>query len=135
MKQIHGGNIYRHKGLIDFSANINPLGPPEEVIKAAIDSAALWDRYPDPDCTELVMSIARHEGIDTEKIVPGNGAADLIYRIVHAVRPKKAVICAPTFGEYEKALLETECSIAKHCLSEKEGFESSVWTWHKFDGW
>ena len=125
MKQIHGGNIYKYKGFIDFSANINPLGMPKEIMKAAVDSAILWDRYPDPDCTELIKKIAEHERTYEENIAVGNGAADIIYRIVHALRPKKALICAPSFGEYKKALSETGCKINIHTLSEQNNFELS----------
>ena len=36
-KYVHGGDIYRHPGVTDFSANINPLGTPKKVIEAAAE--------------------------------------------------------------------------------------------------
>ena len=38
-----------------------------------------------------------------EWIVCGNGAADLIYRLFQAEKPKKVLLTAPAFAEYEQA--------------------------------
>lgn len=122
MIQLHGGNTGRFPGATDFSANINPLGMPDSVRKAVLSGIDDIERYPDPYCTVLRMRIAEHESIQKENTVCGNGAADLIYRIVHAFRPKKALVCAPSFGEYTRALNEAGCSIAEHLLTEENGF-------------
>lgn len=122
MLQEHGGNVHGLSGVLDFSANINPLGMIEGVRNAIVSSAADCILYPDPDCTELREALGIALDFSPEKIVCGNGAADLIYRTVHAFRPKKALICAPTFAEYMKALRETECSVDEHYLLEEDGF-------------
>ena len=77
MKQEHGGNIFEYDIAYDFSANLNPLGMPESVKKAAADAAAESEKYPDPYCRSLTRKIALHEGIGEENIVCGNGADDL----------------------------------------------------------
>ena len=74
----HGGNIYRHTGdrpVLDYSANINPLGLAGGV-RAAI-AAHLDDvvHYPDPDCTALREALSRFYRIPADAIIPGNGAA------------------------------------------------------------
>ena len=122
MIQLHGGNTGSLPGVIDFSANINPLGMPDGVRDALSGSIDGAEQYPDPYCTELRQRLAEHEKISPDNIVCGNGAADLIYRIVHAFRPQKAVVCAPSFGEYTRALNEAGCSIAEHLLTEENGF-------------
>ena len=33
-KHIHGGDVYKYKDCLDFSANLNPLGTPERVKQA-----------------------------------------------------------------------------------------------------
>lgn len=121
MTDRHGGNIYKYKNYLDFSANINPLGMPESVKNAVIESADFCDVYPDPLCTGLVGKISEYE--KTKHIVCGNGADDLIYRIISAVRPENAVICSPSFTEYRKALEENNCKITEYILSEKNGFD------------
>lgn len=123
MIQEHGGNIYgQSSGIIDFSANINPLGMPAKVKKAVIESIEKSDIYPDPDCVRLRKCISSYEEVPYEKIVCGNGAADLIYRIVSALKPKEALVTAPTFGEYRKALSEYGCKISEYLLYEDNDF-------------
>jgi len=122
MIQHHGGNIYGYADILDFSANINPLGMPESVkqaIAAGIDDIGC---YPDPYCTELRKKLAVREGVSAESIVCGNGADDIIFRIAHAFRPRKALICAPSFTEYSRALAETGCEVAEYQLSRENGF-------------
>lgn len=117
----HGGNV-NSDILYDFSANINPLGIPENVKKTLAENINKFSYYPDHNCTNLIEKISEYENIPHDKIVCGNGAADLIYRLVYAVKPKRALILAPTFSEYEKALSEVGCEIKYHFLCENENF-------------
>ena len=48
MNSEHGGDIYNNNILYDFSANLNPLGIPENVINVLKNSVDEWDKYPDP---------------------------------------------------------------------------------------
>lgn len=121
----HGGNGELHGAELDFSANINPLGMPERVKKAVVSQSDCWENYPDPYCTRLKKRLSEHEDISAEQIVCGNGADDLIYRIVMAFKPESALICAPSFGEYRKALEENRCAVKEYVLSESDGFEVS----------
>ena len=118
----HGGNIFAYNVTHDFSANINPLGMPDGVRRAVIDSAGLWEHYPDPDCTALVQALVAYEHIPADCIVCGNGADDLLYRIAGTLRPMNAVVPAPAFGEYERALRSVGCHITQHFLQESEQF-------------
>jgi len=113
-KYEHGGNIYSHDIEYDFSANINPLGMPESVRNAVIESVDSCKSYPEPYSMGLVSAIAEHENISPENIVCGNGASDLLYRIVSVIKPVRAFIEKPSFSEYEKALTEYKCSIVKY---------------------
>ena len=122
MKNEHGGDIFEREILYDFSANLNPLGMPESVKNALQKSISEWEKYPDPFCRSLVKKLSERENFPPENIVCGNGAADLIFRIVQTVKPQKAVVCAPSFSEYSKALIQNECEILHYFLSEKSGF-------------
>ena len=119
---IHGGDIYSRHVEHDFSANINPLGIPGEVISEISESLWHCENYPDPCCRELVRAISEREWFPSSRIVCGNGAADLIYRIISAFSPRNALICAPSFSEYEKALSEHGCVVRKHYLKRTDGF-------------
>ena len=125
IKTGHGGDIYTRDIEYDFSANINPLGMPQSVKTAIVGSIDAYEKYPDVNCTELKNAIAELENIDARNIVCGSGAADLIYKIVQVTAPKKALIIAPTFSEYEKALRSFGCEIEYFYLEEKNDFELS----------
>lgn len=134
IKFSHGGDIYSRKVDYDFSANINPLGMPESVKRILARKINDFEHYPDPYCSELVREIALYEEVEEDRIVCGNGAADLIYRIVQALRPENALIAVPTFSEYEKALRTAGCLINYHQLREEDEFEVREDIIEKIDG-
>ncbi len=120
-KYQHGGNTDKCIKY-DFSANINPLGMPENVKKNLTESIEMYSFYPDPDNSDLIKAISEYENIPAKNILCGNGAADLIYRIVSAVNPNKALLFAPSFSEYEKALIDSRCIIEYYYLKEENGY-------------
>lgn len=107
---------------LDFSANISPLGLPEGVRTAVIDSLAQAASYPDPLCRTLRGAIAQAEGVDPNWCLCGNGAADLIYRAALAKRPARALVTAPAFSEYETALDLVRCRTDRFALKEEDDF-------------
>lgn len=127
MELIHGGDWAgfeaRHGQMpLDFSVNVSPLGVPAGVRRAIERSASEADRYPDPLCRALRDGIAKYEGVPAEQILCGGGAAELIFRAVLARRPRRALLIAPTFAEYEAALQTAGCQIACYDLREETGF-------------
>ena len=66
--------------------------------------------HPQMFCDDLREKIGRRYGVDSSFIICGNGASDVLYRYVFAIKPKNAVVAAPCFAEYEAAL---ECVGAK----------------------
>lgn len=125
---IHGGNItlaskkygLSKEKIIDFSANINPLGPSKKILEAITNNLGAIINYPDPDCTELRELLADYLGIDRDQLLMGNGAAELIYLLVRNTGCKKALIPVPTFCEYGLAVLSQggKCLRLK-CLRKK----------------
>ena len=89
--------------LIDFSVNINPYGASPR----ALESLRSFDptRYPDRHTLDLRDALARANEATIENILVGNGVAELIWLIAHAlIRPDDTiVIAAPTFTDYERA--------------------------------
>ena len=113
---IHGARNYTELAalglsgddVLDFSSNTNPYGAPPAVLDAVQKTihATLLKRYPDRDALALRAAISRHLRIAPEKILPGNGTAELIQTIALAyVRPgSRHAILSPTFGEYARAV-------------------------------
>ena len=122
----HGGDLLtaqsRYGGaVLDFSTNLNPLGMPPQVKQAAAeaDGAA----YPDPLCRHLRQAIAAHDGMEEGQVICGNGAADLIFRLAFALKPRKALLTAPTFSEYEGALTCVGCQVERYALGIDRDFD------------
>ena len=60
------GDIYRHPDVLDYSANINPLGTPPGVIRAAKDSMERVCHYPDACQEKLKQALAEYEQVPVE---------------------------------------------------------------------
>ena len=124
MEKVHGGDIYSYeKNIVDFSANINPLGIEGEVAEAISNSVSAASVYPDTEYRKLREAISEIENVPPEYIVCGNGAAELIFNLVMAIRPKRVLLTAPTFAEYEKAVDVSESGKVFFTLTEEQGFK------------
>ena len=122
MKHIHGGNVYQYQNCVDFSANCNPLGTPKSVKTAIIESLSHINDYPQVGCAPLKEAIAQYEGVKPSQVICGNGAAEIIFSLCRALKPKKALLPAPTFAEYEQALTSVDCSCSHFFLKEEREF-------------
>ncbi|USP12565.1 threonine-phosphate decarboxylase CobD [Vibrio gazogenes] len=135
----HGGNTrqmaekYGQKAedILDFSANINPLGMPQSLRDAIISQVTCVERYPDIDYQHLHQAIARHHAVQINRpdsdfpasyVIAGNGATELIFQWVQQTQPRRALIVEPTFAEYRQALTRIGCDIERFVLVEQEGF-------------
>jgi threonine-phosphate decarboxylase len=98
----HGGDVYRNPIEYDFSINVNPLGMPLASIQAAHEGVVLTGRYPDYKAEQLCHAIAKAKQIPADRIIPGNGAAELLYALGQTI-PGKALTIAPTFTGYAEA--------------------------------
>ena len=115
----HGGNVYKVaqkqripvERITDFSAIINPLGPPAAVLRAIRSALKQIVHYPDPDCWQLRQELARQCGVDPDMILVGNGSTELIHLLPRALAIKAALIIGPTFEEYARALMDAESSV------------------------
>ncbi len=109
-KPVYHGGIYSisdpRPDLLDFSSNINPLGPSPKVIQAIKKNLNTLPVYPDPDSSDLRKALQKYTKIPLSQIVVGNGATEIIYNFCKAFlsSKNKVLIPVPTFGEYEAAV-------------------------------
>ncbi|MCD6430818.1 MAG: threonine-phosphate decarboxylase [Deltaproteobacteria bacterium] len=117
---VHGGEVFRLAAeagiepgeIIDFSANINPLGLPPGVHKVMQESLKTLAHYPEIGADSLRFCVARRHNLSEENIVVGNGSSALIYLLARILKPRKALVWAPTFTEYERALSQAQSKVA-----------------------
>ena len=127
----HGGRVYeaaRRLGVapeevIDFSANINPFGPPPGVLAAIERSIALANLRSYPDSHAFISALAEKHGVAHDEIVVGPGAAALIFAALRALLPSTALVMEPGFDEYFRACAAIEAEMLRPRLTEKNGFE------------
>ena len=123
--ELHGGAVFaaaRELGapwedIVDFSANINPLGFPPGLREHLFSIFDQVMHYPDPMADDWRRELGRRLDLDPELIIPGNGTTPLMHLLVRVIQPERAVIPIPAFAEYEQALarfgveaLMTSCS-------------------------
>ncbi|RQD69659.1 MAG: aminotransferase class I/II-fold pyridoxal phosphate-dependent enzyme [Tindallia sp. MSAO_Bac2] len=126
----HGGNIikfsmekgYKPFEILDYSSNISPLGVPEKLWDILSEANNWLSVYPDPDYNALRTALTVYSGADTEKIVPGNGAAQIIHDTIRFINPNKTMLVVPTFSEYEKALKTTNSQVEYFLNHQENGF-------------
>ncbi len=122
MTVIHGGDVYRNQVEYDFSINCNPLGMPKGCVRSARDAVAECGKYPDPFGEALCAEIAAKEGVEASQVLLGNGAAELIYALAQALRPRKALCLAPCFQEYEEAVKNVGGEVVDWTLHREDDF-------------
>ncbi|MGD2106712.1 MAG: histidinol-phosphate transaminase [Nitrosopumilaceae archaeon] len=108
-KPVSHGGIYSisdpSPDIVDFSSNINPLGPSPKAVKAIKNNSGIWSVYPDSESSKLRKILQKYTKIPESQIVVGNGATEIIYNFCRAFLSSKTkvLIPIPNFGEYEAA--------------------------------
>jgi len=108
--------------VLDFSANVNPFGPSPEV-REVLGSVCLA-HYPDRACHELRATLAESLGVSPERILPGNGASELIWltALAFAQPGCRVLVLGPTYCEYARAVWIMGASVTTWQAREETGF-------------
>jgi threonine-phosphate decarboxylase len=130
----HGGNVYKVAReqripigrIVDFSASINPMGPPAAGLRAIRAALKQIVHYPDPDCWEVRQELAQQCGVDPDMILVGNGSTELIHLLPRALAIKSALIIGPTFEEYARALTDAGSSVQYVHARREQRFRSPL---------
>ena len=138
----HGGDIFSAsvqsglapEAILDFSANINPLGPPPSVCDAlsrAVDgsgpgASSAVSRYPDPHCRRLRARLGEVYGTGPDRLLIGNGATELIYLAMRALRPSRVAVFAPCYMDYWRAAEQVGAEVNGFVTAPESGFKPSA---------
>ncbi len=113
IRPAHGGNLAWAAevagcppvAILDFSANINPLGLPSSAIAAIESHLGHIVRYPDPAYGQLRRRLADFHHLQPDWVLPGNGAAELLtWACRELANLEGVVVLHPAFGDYGRSL-------------------------------
>jgi len=129
----HGGQVLRLAReldrpldeIFDFSASINPLGPPEAALSAARQALDAIQHYPESDAASLAAALAAHHRLPEKHLLVGNGSTELLYLLPRLLQPRRALLLTPAFSEYRRALQQVGAGISDFPLDPKNGFAFS----------
>jgi threonine-phosphate decarboxylase len=127
----HGGDLARAARLwnpadgkmLDFSSNINPLGPPPGLINILRKALPEIVSYPSPQARELREKLAQHLDVPIERLLLGNGANELIHLLLLWRRPRRVLVPAPSFSEYERAAVLAGAPVERYPLPPDGEFD------------
>lgn len=108
---LHGGDLRAAAarwgkpsvGFVDFSANINPMGPPTSAVAAAQEALSGVAHYPEPFARGLRTALAKRHGLPGEALLVTNGAAEALYLLLRQAAGRRVAIPQPGFVEYGRA--------------------------------
>lgn len=108
---LHGGdpNSYakarglKEREVLDFSVNLNPLGPPKVVKEMWQDLIGYVSGYPSITGVGIQRYYEQKFGIPRDMVVGGNGSTELIYMIPRVLRPNSTLIFEPSYSDYKRA--------------------------------
>lgn len=112
--------------ILDFSASINPLGPPEWLRTVISSAVSELIHYPDPHCRELAAAASRRLGVPKGEVVAGNGTSDILFALARALKAPSAVIPAPSYRDYQTACQRAGTPVTLFPLKQDEGFALDV---------
>lgn len=126
----HGGDLiqlaklsgFSPEQILDFSSNINPLGPPEwlrPVVSLALERVA---HYPDPHSTRLVAAVAQRYGVSADEVLVGNGSTEILHLVPRAAKLRRAVIPVPCYLDYLSVASNAGMKVKTLFMREEEGF-------------
>lgn len=131
---LHGGQLQQiadrfgisSAELLDFSANINPDGPPPEVpivLQQAISKPSILMNYPDLDEVELRQSLASYCGTRPENLVVANGFVPLLDAALQVLSPRICLVPVPAFVEYRRTLERSKVEMIPFNLASDSDFK------------
>ncbi len=126
----HGGKIYQYATatklavgeILDCSANINPLGPPQGVQEAIVKAFDAIRYYPDSDHEDVRRAIANRFAIEKDAILCGNGATEIIEVLIKGLRPGRVIVLEPAFSEYAATANRLFCPVVSCSLFDGDTF-------------
>lgn len=110
------------ESILNFGGNINPLGLSPAVKEKLALHLDVISSYPDREYKDLKSAAASYVNTESEYILPGSGATELISLLIKTLAPKKALIINPAYSEYQREISLSGGSYTSYFLEEEKNF-------------
>ena len=121
---VHGGQAWKIGGIEDYSHNLNPFGPPDDIKDIISSSIEGIDHYPDDNSTELKEAISERFHVGMENIIIGAGSSDIIRMFPNTFIEdgETVIIPSPSFAEYTHQCRIVGARVFTQDLESKDDF-------------
>jgi threonine-phosphate decarboxylase len=89
--------------VVDFSVNLNPLGPPALIRERWGDLYREIEPYPTVNGDGVARFYQERYGIEPEEFVSANGSTEMIYLLPRALGLRRVVVITPSYHDYSRA--------------------------------
>ena len=132
--QFHGSDLEKiaeyynlsQESIVNFGANVNPLGLSKLARQSLIDHMDIISRYPDREYKSLKRVIANYCSVPIDTIMVGNGSSQLISLLIEQIHPTKTLVLGPTYSEYARELSFSNSESTYYHLNAENDFQLNV---------
>ncbi|MGB5984597.1 MAG: threonine-phosphate decarboxylase [Desulfobacterales bacterium] len=130
----HGGNIFqaarnlgcRPEDILDMSSNFNPLGSAPGLMDQLHASLGTINNLPEVDAGHLAQCYARVHGCLPGQVLAGSGTTQFIYQLPRALGSRRAVICGPTYADYQDACVQQQAQVTFVMATAESDFQPDL---------
>ncbi|MCF8144548.1 MAG: pyridoxal phosphate-dependent class II aminotransferase [Deltaproteobacteria bacterium] len=127
---LHGGAPQRDmarlgvplRPVLDFSVNLNPLGPPPVIQERWQELFEAVEHYPSIEGEGVALYYETVCNVSSRNFLAGNGSTEMIYHAPRVLGFKRAAVITPSYHDYERASLLAGAEVVRCPLSPADDF-------------
>jgi threonine-phosphate decarboxylase len=127
---LHGGAPQRDmvrlgvplRPVLDFSVNLNPLGPPPVIQEKWHELFEAVEHYPSIEGEGAAHYYETVCDVSSRNFLAGNGSTEMIYHAPRVLGFKRAAVITPSYHDYERASLLAGAQVVRCPLSLPDDF-------------
>jgi histidinol-phosphate/aromatic aminotransferase/cobyric acid decarboxylase-like protein len=108
--------------ILDFSVNLNPLGPPPIIKEKWQELLEAVEHYPSVEGEGVAHYYETVCNISSRNFLAGNGSTEMIYHAPRVLGFKRAAVITPSYHDYERASLLAGAEVVRCHLSLPDDF-------------
>ncbi len=108
--------------VLDFSVNLNFLGPPSVASERWMDILDGVEKYPSVEGNAISCYYKKKFGITSANFLAGNGSTEMIYLVPRAFHFRNVVVITPSYHDYERASILAGANVVRYPLLPENDF-------------